>query len=152
MVESHPESVPDGNLVKLLVGQERIEGKIDRMSDRVTRNSQQLEALLDVVTGSKSGAHKGLVVRTHDLEKAQEIIGKRVANLEAGEAARDARLDAIDEKLDKVLQFQEDHPPFLYLLRFRTRGTIGWIVLILAILVVLWTTGALQELFSLFGL
>jgi hypothetical protein len=91
-------------------------------------------------------------VRTHDLEKNQEIINERVASLEAGEAARDARFDAIDEKLDKVLQFQEDHPPFLYLMRYRTSSTVKWIVIVLAAFVILWTTGALSQLFSLFGL
>lgn len=152
MVESNPESGPDGNLIKLLVGQERIEGKIDRMSDRIENNTVRLNALLDVVTGSHSGADKGLVVRTRDLESAQVRTDKRVGDLENSQVATRVCLDEINEKLDSALKFQEEHPPFLYLIRFRTGSTARWIIIILAALVILWTTGALSQLFSLFGL
>lgn len=153
MIESSDEHrQPDGNLVRLLIGQERIEGKIDRMGDQVVANSQRLEALLDVVTGSKSGAHTGLVVRTHDLESAQRRTDERVNNLEKAQEARDARLEAMDGKLDKVIKFQEDHPPFLYLIRFRTSATVRTLLIVLAILVILWTTGALERVLGLFGL
>lgn len=152
MVDSKIDTEKDDRILQLLLGQERIEGKINRMGDRLQRIEDGHKVLLDVVTGSQSGAHNGLVVRTRDLESAQQRTDARIVALEKrGDETHDC-LEEINEKLDKAIQFQDEHPPFLYLIRYKTGPTIKTLLIVFFIFVILWTTGALSEIASLFGL
>ncbi len=134
--------------VQVLVIVERIEGKIDRLDDRVKLNSERVEALLDVVTGAKSGGRTGLVVRVHDLENRQDRMEE--ALLEVKKV--NGRLNTLEGQLSKVLQLQADHPPLLYLLRFRTRKTVIWFLIIFALLSIVWVSDIRHAIFNLFGL
>ena len=127
--------------VKVLLTVERIEGKIDRMGDRIKITEERVEALLDVVTGSKTGARSGLVVRVLDLEK-------RMAQMETAVT----QIDSMDDKLGKVLRMQEEHPPLLYLLRFQTRKTVFWIILAFLMLSLWYVSGFRQPILEFLGL
>jgi hypothetical protein len=145
MTQSDKSQSAEDTDVQVLVIVERIEGKIDRMNDRVKLNSERIEALLDVVTGHKDGGRSGLVVRVHDLEQKQE---QHHAALEEMKKNGD-RMDVIEDKLDQVLRMQSEHPPFLWLLRFQTRKTVLWIVLIFAILTLIWASDVREAVLSL---
>ena len=74
-----------------------VEGKLNRMDDRVKLTEERVSALLNVVTGASTGGREGLVVRVHSLETHQEKTNEALEELTNG------RLDAIEEKLDAVL-------------------------------------------------
>ncbi len=141
-------TTPENHRTEVLVTLERIEGKMDRMNDHIKLTENRVEALLDVVTGSKSGAKHGLVVRVIDLE--ERIVRQERAILKNQEI--NGRIDSLEDKLDDVLRMQADHPPLLYLLRFQTRKTVLWIVLIFVILSLWYVSGFRQPILELLGL
>lgn len=136
------------DLGHLAVIVERIEGKIDRMNDRVKLTESKVEALLDVVTGQKSGAHKGLVVKVHDLEQRVDRIESALNNFKMIEK----QVGSVERKLDDVLEMQREHPSLLYLLRFQTRRTLFWIVVLFLLLSIWWVSGWRQPILEFFGL
>ena len=142
------EMTPSEHRTEVLVSLQRIEGTMNRIDDRVKRNSDMAEALLDVVTGSKSGAKQGLVVRVIDLE--DRIVRQERAILKNQEIT--GRMDTMEDKLDTVLRMQTDHPPLLYLLRFHTRKTVMWIVLIFVILSAFYVSSFRIPILEFFGL
>ncbi len=141
------ELTPSEHRTEVLVTLERMEGKMDRINDRVKRNSDMAEALLDVVTGSKSGAKQGLVVRVIDLE--DRILRQERAILKNQEI--NDRMDTMEDKLDDVLRMQTEHPPLLYLLRFKTRKTLMWIALVFVILSMIYIPEARQAILDFLG-
>lgn len=138
----------DQDEIKVLLTLERMESKIDRMGDRVRITEKRVESLHDVVTGSESGAETGLIIRVHDLEQRllqQEQAFERITSI-------DGRIDSMEDKLDQVLRMQEEHPPLLYLLRFKTRKTIFWIVFAFLLLSVWYISSFRQPILEFFGL
>lgn len=140
---------------KVLVTVERIEGKIDRMNDRMDRLSERMkeqekriDAVLDIVTGSESGAERGLIVRVMTLE--QKMLEQQRDIQET--KAMNARLDSLGDQVMEVLRMQKEHPPLLYLLRFQPRKTIMWIVFIFVLLSIWYVSGIRQPILEFFGL
>lgn len=148
MPQSDKRQSAENTDVQILVVVERIEGKIDRLDDRVKLNSENIETLLDVVTGHKSGGRTGLVVRVHDLENQQDRLEGTLSEIRKV----NVRLDTLEDQLSEVLKMQTDHPPLLYLLRFKTRKTIVWLVIIFALLSIIWASDIREAVLSLFGL
>lgn len=138
----------ESETTKFLVMLERIEGKIDRMSDRIKLTEERVEALLDVVTGNKMGAKHGLVVRVMSLE--DRVDRQDIAITEAQKI--DGRIEAIEDKLDDVLRMQMEHPPLLYLLRYQTKKTVFWIVVAFVILSLWYVSGFRQPILDFLGL
>lgn len=132
--------------VQVLVIVERIEGKVDRVNDRVKLNSESIKTLLDVVTGAKDGGRSGLVVRVHDLESRQERLEETFDDVKE----INGRMNTMEKALNQALKMQADHPPLLYMLRFNTRKTVTWIIIIFLILSLVWASDIRDALFSLF--
>jgi uncharacterized coiled-coil protein SlyX len=127
---------------------ERMEGKLDRIRDRMIATDKRVEALLDIVTGSKTGVKTGLIVRVHDLEKQQEQTNKRIDDI----LAMNKKIGSMEDKLDKVIEMQTDHPTLLYSLRFNTRKTLMWLLFALMIVSLWFVSGLRQPILEFFGL
>lgn len=127
---------------------ERMDGKLDRIRDRLIATDNRVEALLDIVTGSKTGVKSGLIVRVHDLELKQGITDKRINDI----LAMNQKINKMDTKLDKVIKMQTDHPSLLYSIRFETRKTIIWLFFVLMIISVWFVSGLRQPILEFFGL
>lgn len=126
----------------------RLEGKLDRMSDKIDLTESRVEALLDVVTGSRSGAAHGLIVRVRDLE--QQMIRIEVTLNEIN--GINDRMDVIESKLDSVLEMQVNHPSLIYMLRFQTRRTVMWLIIAFILLSLWWVSGWRQPILEFFGI
>lgn len=137
------------NDTEILVILERMEGKLDRMRDRVVTTEERSKALLNVVTGSESGAEFGLVMRVRDLENR---LDKGGAAALSDIADIKVRLDEMEIKLDEALRMQTDHPPLLYLLRFHTRRTIFWIIVVFVLLSLWYVSGFRGPILEFLGL
>ena len=127
---------------------ERMEGKLDRIRDRMIATDNRVEALLDIVTGSKTGVKTGLIVRVHDLERQQVLIDKRIDDV----LAMNAQIASMEDKLDKVIEMQANHPSLLYSIRFETRKTIMWLFFALLIVSIWFVSGLRQPILEFFGL
>lgn len=132
--------------VQVLIIVERIEGKVDRVNDRVKLNSENVATLLDVVTGVKSGGSGGLVMRVRDLESRQDRIEEALREVKE----INGRMDTMEKSLNQALQMQTDHPPLLYMLRFNTRRTMMWIIILFIILSLIWASDIRDSVFSMF--
>ena len=127
---------------------ERIDGKIDRIRDSQKISDQRVEALLDVVTGSSSGAKTGLIVRVHDLEQKQAMTDKRIDDI----LAMGDRIENMETMLSDVIKMQTDHPSLLYSIRYETRKTIIWLFFALMIVSIWFVSGLRQPVLEFFGL
>ena len=127
---------------------ERMEGKLDRIRDRMIATDNRVEALLDIVTGSKTGVKTGLIVRVHDLERQQVLIDKRIDDV----LAMNAQIASMEDKLDKVIEMQANHPSLLYSIRFETRKTIMWLFFALLVVSIWFVSGLRQPILEFFGL
>jgi len=127
---------------------ERIDGKIDRIRDSQKISDKRVEALLDVVTGSESGAKTGLIVRVHDLEQKQAMTDKRIDDI----LAMGDRIENMEKMLTATIKMQTDHPSILYSLRFETKKTIAWLFFALLIVSIWFVSGLRQPVLEFFGL
>lgn len=135
-------------LTKVMLTVERIEGKLERMDDRLKLNEERIEALLRVVTGQNGDGRLGLIVRVHDLEQQMVSNSRRLEDLDGVKQ----NIDSIEKKVDRVLELNQQHPTILYLLRYDTRKTVAWILIIFAILSLLWVSELREALLSLLGI
>ena len=127
---------------------ERIDGKIDRIRDSQKSEAIKVNALLDVVTGSESGAKTGLIVRVHDLEQKQAMTDKRIDDI----LAMGDKIENMETMLTAAIKMQQDHPSLLYSLRFETRKTIMWLFFALLIVSIWFVSGLRQPILEFFGL
>lgn len=135
-------------LTKVMLTVERIEGKLERMDDRLKLNEERIEALLRVVTGQNGDGRLGLIVRVHDLEQQMVSNSRRLEDLDGVKQ----NINSIEKKVDRVLELNQQHPTILYLLRYDTRKTVAWILIIFAILSLLWVSELREALLSLLGI
>lgn len=140
--------INQGDREKLLLAVGRIENKVDRMSDRIKITEERVESLLDVITGNKSGAGSGMVVRMYKLE---DKVTKHDEEIEELQQIRE-QIDELGDKLDDVLDMQKEHPSLLYLLRFKTKQTIIWIVIAFIILSLWYVSGFRQPILEFLGI
>ena len=127
---------------------ERIDGKIDRIRDGQKAEAIKVSALLNVVTGSESGAKTGLIVRVHDLEQKQARTDKRIDDI----LAMGGKIDNMESMLTDSVNMQKKHPSLLYLLRFETKKTIAWIFFAIMIISIWFVSGLRQPILEFFGL
>lgn len=127
---------------------ERIDGKIDRIRDNQKISDQRVEALLDVVTGSASGAKTGLIVRVHDLEQKQAMTDRRIDDI----LAMGDKIENMETMLTATIKMQTDHPSLLYSLRFETKKTIAWLFFALLVVSIWFVSGLRQPILEFFGL
>lgn len=127
---------------------ERIDGKVDRIRDSQKVSDQRVEALLDVVTGSKTGAKSGLIVRVHDLEQKQAMTDKRIDDI----LDMNEKIDRMEDMLVKVIETTTKHPSLLYSLRFETKKTIMWILFAFVILSLWFVSDFRNPILELFGI
>jgi hypothetical protein len=127
---------------------ERIDGKIDRIRDGQKTEAIKVNALLNVVTGSESGAKTGLIVRVHDLEQNQVRTDKRIDDI----LSMGGKIDNMESMLTDSINMQKKHPSLLYLLRFETKKTIAWIFFAIMIVSIWFVSGIRQPVLEFFGL
>lgn len=126
---------------------ERIDGKLDRIRDSQKVSDQRVEALLDVVTGSKTGAKTGLIVRVHDLEQKQGMTDKRINDI----LAMNIKMDRMEDLLKEAIRMQKAHPSLLYSLRFDTKKTVMWILFAFVLLSIWFVSDFRQPVLQFFG-
>ncbi len=127
---------------------ERIDGKLDRIRDSQKVSDQRVEDLVDVVTGGKTGAKTGLIVRVHDLERKQDMTDKRISDIHA----MNDKMDRMEDMLKEAIRIQKDHPSLLYSLRFETKKTLMWLLFALMLISIWFVSGLRQPVLEFFGL
>lgn len=128
----------------------RMDEKLTNIEGRLSKHESSLEKLTVILTGDGGGdglAHR--IIKTEgelrDLKTDQLYIRSALAELQKRE-------DAIVGDIRDLAEQAERHPSLIWLMRFRTKQTITWIVLAFMILSLWWISGWRQPILELLGL
>jgi len=120
------------------------------MSAKVTEEIKELVDSGKVET--KSAVVLILSAQAELIGMQEECMNRLVSigdSIDENDRKLNARMDAVEKRVEVLEDYMKDHPSILWLARFRTRQTALVILLIFVILLVLWGSDVQQAILDL---